>query len=130
MAEVEKAIIDKLAATSAVTDILGSRMYVTHGPSNPTPPYLVMFRVSGPRFHSMERSSGLVSARIQMDIYGRTALEARQAAAVVRVAIDGFRGVQSGVTISAILLLDGSDGYDEEPEIRRVIQDYEVWFNE
>lgn len=130
MAEAEKAIIDRLGANATVSALVSSRVYFTEAPQTPAIPYAVIYRIDSPRVHSMTGPSGLAAARIQVDCYAKTAKEAREVGAAVRVSLDGFRGLQSGVNVQGVLLLDEMDGYSESSELKRVTQDYRVWYRE
>lgn len=130
MAEAEKAIIDILLADAAVTALVGTRVYFATAPQAPVLPYIVMYRISAPRVHSLEGPSGLAAARIQIDMYAKSGASARAVGEAVRVALDCFRDEQSGVNLQCVLLLDEMDGYSEDPELRYVTHDYRVWYNE
>lgn len=130
MAEMEKALIDRLLADAPVAAILGTRAYFAIAPQRPVPPYAVIFRVSGARIHSLEKAGGLALPRVQLDCFAKTALSARELARACRVCLDGFRGTQSLVDVQAVLLLDEMDVYEETPELHRVSQDYRVWVRE
>ena len=130
MAEAEKAVIDRLLADATVDSVMGDRVYFTDSPQPVTMPFAVLTRIDAPRVHSMTGPSGLAAARIQVDCYAKTASTARAAAAAIRVSLDGFRGLQSGINVQGVLLLDEMDGYSEDSESRRVTQDYRVWYRE
>lgn len=130
MAEAEQAFIGKLLATGAVTALVSTRIYFTDAPEPPTVPYVTLYRIDAPRVHSLTGPSGLAAARIQVDVYAKSATAARAIGKAIRESIDGFRGLQSGVNVQGVLLLDEMDGYSESPELRRVTQDYRVWYNE
>lgn len=130
MAEAEQALIDLLKADASVAAIVGTRIYFTQAPQTPVLPYAVMFRVDGPRVYGMEGASGLVAARVQIDIYSKTAKQARDVGRTIRQVLSGFRGEQSGVNLQAVLLLDEGDGYEDSPELQRVTHDYRVWYQE
>lgn len=130
MAEAEKAIIDRLLGDSEVTAFVGSRIFFTQAPQAPVLPYVVIFRVGTNPIHSLELAAGLLAARLQVDIFAKTAKSTRDIARVVKTNLDGFRGTQSGVDVQSVLLLDSMDGYEEASELQRVTQDYRVWYKE
>jgi len=128
--EVEKALINILKADSGVTALVNTRIFFADSPQTPPVPFILMTRVGTQFVHSLNSNSGLCNARIQLDCYAKTQKEARSVGQAVKAALDTFRGTESEVTIQAVLLLDSMDGYDESPELRRVTQDYHVWYNE
>jgi len=130
MAEAEVGLINKLLATAPLTALVSTRIYFAEAPEPPTLPYVTMTRIDAPRVHSLTGPSGLAAARVQIDVYAKSVKAARAIGKTIREAIDGFRGIQSGVNLQGVLLLDEMDGYSDSLELRRVTQDYRVWYNE
>ncbi len=130
MPEVEKALVTILKADSAVAALVVTRVFFADAPQTPPVPFILMTRIGTQYVHSLNSNAGLSRARIQLDCYAKTQKEARSVGQAVKTALDTFRGIDSDVTIQAVLLLDSMDGFDESPELRRVTQDYHVWYNE
>mgnify|MGYP003557028686 CR=1 FL=1 len=130
MPEVENALVNILKADSAVAALVVTRVFFADAPQTPPVPFILMTRVGTQFVHSLNSNAGLSRARIQLDCYAKTQKEARSVGQAVKDAIDTFRGTNSDVIIQGVLLLDSMDGYDESPELRRVTQDYHVWYNE
>lgn len=130
MAEAEQALIDRLKADAAVSALVGTRIYFTEAPQAPALPYVVIFRVGDRPVHSLECSSGLHFARLQVDGFAKSAKTARDVMRAVKTSLDGFRGIQSTVDVQSVLLLDSMDGYEEAPELKRVTHDYRVCYRE
>jgi hypothetical protein len=128
-----RAIMARLAASSAVAAIVGTRIspLVTHAPSEP--PYLVYTVVGGEAWNSMSGQSGMAQARVQVDAYALTYAEAQELAASVRAALDNFRGTAGGVRVGGISRQTAPvDFYeaDVEPRLFRVSQDFIVTHDE
>ncbi len=130
MPEVEKALVNILKADVDVAALVVTRVFFADAPQTPPVPFILMTRIGTQYVHSLNSNAGLCNARIQLDCYAKTQKEARSVGQAVKNAIDTFRGTNSDVTIQGVLLLDSMDGYDESPELRRVTQDYHVWYNE
>lgn len=130
MAEAEKSLTMKLKADAGVQALVNTRVFFAEAPQNPPIPFVLMTRVGTDHVHSLTGSSGLANARIQVDCYAKTQKEARAVATAVRAVLDGFRGDENDVNVQGVILLDTMDGYEESPELRRVTQDYHVWYNE
>jgi len=128
MPEVERAIISKLLGDSSITNLVQNRIYFSEAPQGVLNAYAVINRISSPRVHSLTGPSGLVKARIQIDIYAYSAMTARTIGRAIEAILDGLREIVITVNIQAILLLDEFDGYEEGPELKRLIQDYRVWY--
>jgi len=130
MPEVEKALVNILKTNVAVAALVTTRVFFADSPQSPALPFVLMTRIGTQYVHSLNSNAGLCNARIQLDCYSKTQKEARSVGQAVRLALDIFRGTDSGVNIQAVLLLDTMDAYDETPELRRVTQDYHVWYND
>ena len=130
MAEAEAAIIAHLLSTSAVTTLVGQRIYYRRTAQAPALPFCVLWRVSSPRVHSLAGGTGLVRALLQLDTFATSGLAARGVANAVRGALDGLRQEVNGVSLQAVLLHDEFDSYEESLEYSRIIQEYRVWYQE
>jgi Protein of unknown function (DUF3168) len=128
VAELEQAFIGRINADPEANAYLNGRVYFHMAPQAPALPYAVLFRVDTQQIHSLSSSNKLKRGRVQLDIYANNQTSARKIATTVRDALDGFRGTQSTINVQGVLLLDEFDGYDEEPELRRVTQDYGAWY--
>lgn len=130
MADVEKALVTILKATAEVAALVSTRVFFAEAPQSAPLPFILLTRVNTNFVHSLTGFSELSNARIQIDCYAKTQKEARSVGTAVRQSIDSFRGEESGITINGIIILDSMDGFDDSPDLRRVTQDYHVWYNE
>ena len=127
---IEEALDTYLQSNTDLTELIGTRLYPKKLPQKPTLPAVVYHRISGPREHSMDGSSGLAHPRFQFDMYGRTYAAAKDVSDKMRLALDAFKGTIGGVDINGAFLEDDSDGYDDDLEIYWFQADYEIWHNE
>jgi len=126
VAEVEEAMRALLLADPAVSALVAARIYPAPLPQGPTLPALCYQRISATRTRSQEGPSGRARARFQVDAWASTYDAARAAAAAVRRACDGFRGVVSGVELQEVQLATDRDLYEPDVQLHRVSADYFV----
>lgn len=130
---IEQALVQHLLTNAAVAAKVGNRVHLKQLPQRSTLPAIVIHKVSGPREHSHDGSSGLARPRFQFDMYAATAEAANDLAEKVRLALDGFRGTMggvSGVRVDGVFLENERDDYDDSAEVQAVSQDYIVWHGE
>ncbi len=131
MQNVIKPLIGRLLADAVVSSIVGNKVYYAMAPQGTDAPVIVLTRVVGMRTGNIsEPPTGLASARVQVDMYHKSAQGARALARAVRESLNLFRGEQSGVVVHSVLLVDEMDQDSDLPELQGVIQDYRVWFRE
>lgn len=129
---IESALLTKLLATSAVTNLAGQRIYYAgRTPTDVTSPYVVIQTISDVPAHSHGGYSEYSAARIQISLFASTYLGTKSLAAVISDAIDGFVGTWSGVSIYSCL----SDGSSDLPsnndsKISGLEVDYLINYNE
>ena len=131
MTALNEAIRARLLAVTAVTDLVGTRVYPLLLPQDPTYPAIRYQQITGTRESAMGSDVGLVEATEQVDSYDSTYAGARVLAEAVRAALQRFRGTVAGVVISDVFVLEGPlDLYEEAVKIYRVQQDFTVWHRE
>ena len=69
-----------------------SRVYALQAKQNTAVPFIVFQRTDSQRWRSMNNPSGMAQAYIQIDCYGKDYYEAKELAAAVETALDGYRG--------------------------------------
>lgn len=138
----EAAIRDRLRGDATVGDLVGAgddaRIYPVAGPQPPTFPCITYLRVSTVRDYHTTGPSGLVTARVQLDLWATDTESAPGFAAVraladaVRARLDGWAGTQSDVVVQLARLLSERDltDVDEVDTTWRVTQDWSITFEE
>lgn len=132
----ETVVYNILAATSAVTSLVPStRITPIKMKQNSTLPAISYYRTEGPRIYSLTGPSGYAHPIVQIDIWGRTYPEVKNITEKVRIALSGYRGVVSGVTVQAIIFLGDQDIVDDQEsvlpnEIFHVRTEFKVHHNE
>lgn len=121
----EQAILDRLLATTAVTDLIGDRIYAMRAPHTAPLPHISYQRIATTRPGSLRGPAGLADPRIQVDSWADTNATAKAIADQVRRALDGY----TTETVHALILSE-LDLMDPANERHRVSQDFSVWVNE
>ena len=109
------AISSLLANNSAITDLVGTKIYPMVREQEDGLPAITYQVISGIRSHDISGPNGLVEGRIQINCFAATVLASLQLAAVVRAALNGLRGGAAGVAIECMLLEDQGDLPSVEP---------------
>lgn len=138
----EEAVASRLASLSAVTALVGTRVYVGRLPQNPTYPCVLVTLIATTDGHHLRGNDGLPAVDIQVDAFARetNGVSPRPMAIAVGQAIngdgagsglDGFKGEVAGsppARIAGIFRTDGHDFYNpEELRVWCCSQDYRVW---
>lgn len=132
----EKALRTRALASSGISAIVGTKIYVDEAPqvtggTDPYP-YIVIRTISAQPGHVFAGYDGLTDFRVQLDCYARTSDTSRSLANAVRNCFDGFRGsitVGSGtfdfshihLSQTTHLIEEGDDG--DSDSIRRAMMD-------
>lgn len=137
----QEGLFGYLTAQAGITALTGSRVYPLVIPQRSydevsRQPCLV-YTVSRERAVSFSGTNNLVSASVQLDSYARTYAEALTLAAAVRTALVDFSGTWTstaspqGVTkVQRVFIRNEIELTDPEPGLYRVMQEYQVWYEE
>lgn len=123
---IEEALYSYLSGYAGLSARIGTRLYPLRLPENVTYDAATYQRISGPRVHSHSGASGLAAPRFQLDCYSETYLGAKNTAAQVRIALDGYKGTMGGaggVSVQSCLVQDDRDFYDADLRVYRVSLD-------
>lgn len=100
----EEALITKLLGTTAITNLVSTRVFVGARPQASTLPAIVINRISGAPLYSDDGEDGLEESRFQIDCWGLTYSSAKAVARAVRTALSAFQGTVSGVNFRYVSL--------------------------
>jgi hypothetical protein len=113
-----------LSAQSSVTDVVGTRIFVTAARQGESLPYIVIDRVSDEKYKGL---SGFLSAKhceVDIECWGKTQTSAAALAKVVSDYLDDFSGATGGAeTILAVHQVDEDDTFDP-PDSGGQIQEF------
>lgn len=135
------AVIELLLSDSCITDVVGDRISSVWAEQDLQVPYIVVTTLAKERFHHMGGPSGLVEARIDVDIVAKTRRDCDLLADAVRKCLDGYTGeVCIGEQESLFIQqchLDGEEDDEERlddaaegPTLHLSIQSYIVIYSE
>ena len=127
---IEEALRTYLAGNSGVSAIVSGIIYPVVLPQGVQLPALMFQRISGVRVESLQGSSGLAHPIFQIDCFSEQKdgySQVKALAEVVRLALEGYRGTWSGMSIQGVLFLGDTDLYEDESEVYRVSMDFEIW---
>jgi hypothetical protein len=122
-----------LLTKTAVTDLVGQRIYNVRLPQGGTFPALAIERISGPREYQLDGPAGLASPRIQFNCHGEEFSDAKMLAEAVRQTLDTLKHTElviGGVIVGSAECVDERHGFDPVTQNMRIELDYVVWHNE
>ncbi|MGH6862467.1 MAG: DUF3168 domain-containing protein [Phyllobacterium sp.] len=88
----EEFLTSRLLSSAGVTAHVSNNIYWGRAPQGILAPFVVLQRISGIRDYTMQRASGYVSSRVQVDVYASTYLESKTTARAVIAELSGHRG--------------------------------------
>lgn len=119
---VDGAIRSILLNNSAVSSLVGSRVYVLELPDICTFPALSVHKISDP----YSRIKG--SPRVQVSAWGEDLLITKQISKAVEAALDGYSGTQGTIQIIQITPLDSQDLPPDDAGLFQVSYDFLVLY--
>jgi hypothetical protein len=129
---IEDAIYTRLAAVSAVSSLVSTRIYPGLLPESPTYPAVVFRFLSEQTFPAMGADAGVTKRRLQVDCWATTATAAQQLGDAVTTALSRFQGTVSytgGSTVIDDIYRDGvMDLYDGKARVHQRAVDFIVMY--
>jgi hypothetical protein len=124
-----------LVGTTAVTSLVGARIYPVLAPASAALPFVTWRRSGIQREQTLAGPMGLPRVTVEYSIYGTTYEEARQVADAMRVVLDGYGGTSDNTTVRQTSLEDESDDFvqlagADLPPVYQVTQRYDCWWSE
>lgn len=125
----EQVARNALVTHTAVSSLVGTRVYPVLAPATASLPFAVYRRSSIQRQQTLAGPLGLPTVNMEMQIYGTTYETARQVADVFRSVLDGFSGTLDNVVVQNSSLEQESDDFvqlagAELPPVYSVTQNY------
>jgi hypothetical protein len=131
----EAVLRSALTASTAVTTLIGARIYPVLAPASAALP-LVTWRRSGiQREQTLGAPMGIPRVTVEYSIYGTTYENAREIADAMRVVLDGYGGTNGTTTVNQTSLETESDDFvtlagADLPPVYQITQSYDVWWQE
>lgn len=131
----EAVLLRALVSSPATALIFGRRIYAVMAPASATYPFATYRRDSIERQQTLGNPMGVPRVSIELQVYGGTYEQARQAADAVRAVLDGYGGSALGCTVSQVSLEQESDDFvtlagGDLPPAYQITQSYDVWWQE
>lgn len=123
----------QLKATSAVTTLVGTRIYSSRMPTGTALEAIRLAETGQSHDHLMGADSGVIAERVQVDSYGNTVAEAKALGAAVKAALNRQSGTIGTITVQDIAIENEMDMYEEDASqegsrVYRVMQEYTVYW--
>jgi hypothetical protein len=120
-----------VAANTPAYDALGARIYPGVLPEQPTHPAAVITTAGGTPYPTKSGASTVDALRMQVDVYDTSLTNADEAAELLRVAVDYYRGdvTHGGVTwaIDGIHCIEPPRHFwNDDPKVYRIMAEYQV----
>lgn len=108
----EAFLYQRLTSQTAVSSLIGTRVYPILAPAGTPLPLVVYQRTGVDRPQSLAGNVGNPVVTLQLTTYGTSYTSVKNIARQVRLAIDGWTGTTAGVTIQRTTLTGEADGVD------------------
>lgn len=129
----ESALIAQLLASSGVTALAGSAVRPNVRGQNDNPPCVVVTTVSRSPVYHTGGQSDLAEALVQMDCWGKTALEATTLAQAVKDAIPKQKFYRNSIAFGGVFQISerhSFEGDNPSARLHRVSIDFRVWHSD
>lgn len=131
--EFDEAFMAYLLAQSALTALVGNRVYYDDEPQNSDLPCVVIIYVSDVLLHTMDGQSETEQPMIQLTAKAETRKQARAVSKQIEAALCDYVGTMSGLTVQYITLenrLPGKEvSSDGLREVHLVDLEFQIIFN-
>lgn len=125
---IEDGLYTYLMAQTAITNLIGTRLYPDKLPQDPSLPALVYNNVGGSPVNQYNGPAALESTRFQIDAFAQTSRDARLLIDAVRVALESYRGSMGSHRVDAIFVIDHAVGdFDDVPNDFRRMSEFQIW---
>jgi|DEB19_MinimDraft_3_1074340.scaffolds.fasta_scaffold60846_2 hypothetical protein len=117
MADVIKSIRTYLLTKTAITDLVGQRIYASRLPqSQSQTANCIVLRITSETYdHALDGLAGIVATRLAVECYATSGEVSRSIAdAVIWCGIDAIKGTYTNLSIRSVMVEDGRREYEEE----------------
>lgn len=127
------AIYERLSTYTAVSDLVGDRIYPTKAPQDAELPCIIQRRFGGQSPKTQAGACSITDAQHEIDILATSPSQALAVADAVRNAMDGLRSVEIGSTyVRSAHLTNETDSsilfQGTENERYLISQDWDFWY--
>ncbi len=114
---IEDMIYTKLSATTALTDLVSTRIYPLVRPQDCVNPAIVYWKVSNPTIFMMSSADEISTPRFQFDCYGVTFSSAKAIGRQVRKAMDRWGTSTGNPIVIKSDVVNEFDDYDSDLDV-------------
>lgn len=130
----EADIYTYLAAQTALTDLVGTRIYMMNAPQNTAFPYVVYRKVAASPDYAMGGQSGLQQAWFEFFVYDDLYATVLAVVEQLRQELSGYHGTMGTTVVDWVTLEGENDEYLDDtgvhtPRYGRSV-DYKFWFRQ
>lgn len=113
---IETKVVTRLTGYTAITAVVGTRIFPVIVRSDTVLPCITYRRLSGERDYTLAGSLGWAAVRISLTAWAADYATARGLADDMRKALDAYSdGTSDGIQIASVQ--DGADGYDPDVDV-------------
>ena len=123
---IEEALVTWLRGLPALAALVGTRIYPAKAPQGTTAAYIVYDMLGGEDVTAHDGFTGLRTGRISFSCGAGSYALAKSVAEAVRMALAGFRGSLSGLTVSIPQGFEDEDLWDDTLGLHVVVVDFEM----
>jgi hypothetical protein len=127
---IEQALITYLLTQTGLTASVSNRIHLLKLPQDPVLPAIVIQKISSPRLHGFTADIG-ATTRMQLTSWATTYTSASAVFEQLRASLQNYlNGTMSTLTVSAVILDDENDTYEDETQRFGKIADFIFWHTE
>lgn len=131
----EAVLRSALVGNTAVTAMVGTRIYPVLAPATAPLPLVTWRRAGIQRSQTLAAPMGVPQVSVEYQIYAGTYEAARDIADAMRLVLDGYRGVVDNTTVRQTSLENEVDEFvqlqgSDLPAVYQITQTYDVWWQE
>lgn len=114
MADVCVALRTYLLTKTAITDIVGQRIYADQLPQGATIPAVVMYIASESYDHALDGLAGMIHTRVQFECLADTRKISHAIAdAIIWCGADQLKGLTNSIDFRSVMIEDGRRAYND-----------------
>ena len=131
----EKVLLDTLVSATAVTSIVGTRIYPHQAPASSALPFVIWRRTGIERIQTLTGPAGTPRVSVDYTVIATTYNQAREAADAMRRVLDGWGGTVDNTVVEQVSLENEVDDFvtpagSDQPPSYSVTQSYDIWWRE
>lgn len=131
----ERVLLNALVSSTAVTSVVGTRIYPLLAPASSALPFVVWRRTGIERSQTLGLPVGVPRVSVDYTVIATTYNQAREAADAMRRTLDGYGGSVENTVVEQVSLENEVDDFvtlagADQPPSYSVTQSYDVWWRE